>query len=78
MPVTQRSLAGSLLVAWLLPAIALAQPEAGEAESEHKNLGQVGAKLSNPLSDIWALFTEFDFFLSNGNVNQGDDKLGTS
>ena len=55
---------GPLFVAWLIPAIALAQPadndqaqRAGtQAEGEHADLGQVGAKLSNPLSDIWALF----------------------
>ncbi len=46
------------------------------AEEEHADLGEVAAKLSNPVSDVWALFTELDLSFNNGNVNRGDDKLG--
>jgi hypothetical protein len=49
------------------------KPPAG---SEHGSLADTGAKLSNPVSDIWALFTEFDLNFNNGNANQGDDKIG--
>lgn len=32
--------------------------EQGSAESEQGSLAEVGAKLANPVSDVWALFTE--------------------
>jgi len=44
--------------------------------TEHGSLAETGAKLSNPVSDVWALFTEFDLNFNNGNANQGDDKIG--
>jgi hypothetical protein len=40
------------------------------------SLAEIGAKLSNPVSDVWALFTEFDLFFSDGDVNKGDAKIG--
>jgi hypothetical protein len=50
------------------------QPGSG---GEHGSLGEVSHKLSNPLSSVWALFTEFDLSFNNGNDNQGDDKVGS-
>ncbi len=46
------------------------------AASEHGDAGEIGAKLSNPVSDVWALFTEFDLYFSGGDVNSGDDEVG--
>jgi len=43
---------------------------------EHGDVAEIGAKLSNPVSNIWALFTEFDLNFSNGNVNQGKSEVG--
>jgi hypothetical protein len=56
-------------------------PEDSKAEEESKDteqgsLGEVGAKLSNPVSDVWALFTEFDLTFSNGDLNTGNAKVG--
>jgi hypothetical protein len=48
------------------------------AQSEHDSLADVGAKLSNPVSDVWALFTEFDLIFSDGDVNTGDPQVGFS
>jgi hypothetical protein len=39
-------------------------------------LSEIAAKLANPVSDIWALFTEFDLYSSDGNLNRGKAKLG--
>ena len=52
--------------------------DSGQAYShpEHGSLDEIGAKLTNPVSDVWALFTEFDLFFSNGDVNRGDAKVG--
>jgi hypothetical protein len=49
-----------------------------ESGTEHGTMGEIGAKLSNPVSDVWALFTEFDLSFSSGNFNSGDDKVGAS
>ena len=43
---------------------------------EHGSLAAVGAKLSDPTSNVWALFTEFDLSFSDGDVNSGDPKIG--
>jgi hypothetical protein len=53
---------------------ALAQ-DAG-ADSEHGSLADVGAKLSDPTSNVWALFTEFDLTFNDGDVNTGDPEIG--
>ena len=51
-------------------------PSSGE--EEQSDLGDVAQKLSNPVSDIWALFTEFDLIFSDGDVNKGDDKVSSA
>ena len=43
----------------------------------NSNLSEIGAKLSNPLSDVWALFSEFDFNWSEGDLSGGDHKFGS-
>lgn len=52
--------------------------ESSEAQvnSENSSLAEVGAKLANPVSDVWALFTEFDLFFSDGDLNKGSSKVG--
>ena len=42
----------------------------------HGSLADVGAKLSDPTSNVWAMFTEFDMSFSDGDVNTGDPKIG--
>ena len=44
-------------------------PEAGEAAETAK-------KLANPLSNVWALFTEFDLPVSDGSLNPGHPRVG--
>jgi hypothetical protein len=45
-------------------------------DSDQASLAEIGAKLANPVSDVWALFTEFDLAFSDGDVNKGDAKIG--
>jgi len=52
------------------PTAAPTNPE--PAASEHGSAADVGKKLSNPLSDVWALFTEFDFTQHKGKLEDGD------
>jgi hypothetical protein len=67
----------------LLPVSAAAHPphddHAHHSESVSKpgSLAATGAKLSNPVSDVWALFTEFDVFFNNGNASGGNDNVGS-
>jgi hypothetical protein len=44
--------------------------------SEHGDLAEVGAKLANPVSDVWALFTEFDFTFSSGRAVDSGTEVG--
>jgi len=46
--------------------------------TENDSLSELGAKLSNPTSDVWALFTEFDFLWSRGDLSDDDYKFGTA
>ena len=48
----------------------------GELAKEQSDLAETARKLSNPVSDVWALFTEFNLSFNNGDVNQGNDQLG--
>ncbi len=48
----------------------------GVTAPEHDDVAETGKKLSNPLSEVWALFTEFDLSFSNGNPNSGHDQVG--
>jgi hypothetical protein len=72
---------GALLLAFTLLAVVAdaQQPRADSASGKDSHEGdaaEIGAKLSNPVSNVWALFTEFDLYFSDGDVNQGDDEVG--
>lgn len=45
---------------------------------QHGSLAEVGAKLSDPTSDVWALFTQFGLTFSDGDINNGDAQLGAN
>ncbi len=49
-----------------------AQPEEPGGQAE---LAQLAKKLANPVSDVWALFTEFDFAFNKGDLPGGDGKV---
>ena len=53
-----------------------AKSPASQTGSAQGSLADVGAKLSDPTSNIWALFTEFDLSFSDGDANTGDPKIG--
>jgi len=82
---TKSRLAKSML-AWILvatlPVVASAHDAdapkalAGGSQSDHESLAEVAAKLSNPVSDVWALFTQFGLTWSDGDFNGGDPELG--
>jgi hypothetical protein len=56
-----------------VPVAALAE----DSGTEHGRMSDLGAKLSDPTSDVWALFTEFDFSWSRGDLSDDDYKFGT-
>ena len=49
---------------------------ADAAQSGQANLAEVGAKPSNPVSDVWALFTQFGITWSDGDLNNGEAEIG--
>jgi hypothetical protein len=74
------------LLLFVAPAPASAHPpdhdhahhDQVDSGTDHGSLGEVGAKLSNPVSDVWAMFTEFDLSFNDGNFNTGDAKVGAA
>jgi len=71
-------LRNALITAVCLAALVAAPARAQDSGSEHGSLAEVGSKLSNPVSDVWALFTEFDLTFSDGDLNRGDDQVGSA
>jgi hypothetical protein len=57
----------------LAPIAAAAQDQgaAKPAGDSNQDLAEVGRKLANPVSDVWALFTEFDFTFNGGDAPHG-------
>jgi hypothetical protein len=78
----QSVVAPALLLAFVslaIPAPAqqtAVQPGGGVTAPEAGDVSETGKKLSNPLSDVWALFTEFDLNFSDGNMNSGHQRAG--
>jgi hypothetical protein len=54
-----------------------ASQSGGATAPEGGDVAETGKKLSNPLSNVWALFTEFDTNLSDGKANSGHKKVGS-
>jgi hypothetical protein len=51
--------------------------DAGPQHPEHGSMGEVGAKLANPISDMWSM--QFNFqgpTWNDGDLNFGDPQLG--
>src|SRR4029450_11801691 len=69
--------AASVLASIWFAAVAGAQ-EPKSAAGSPGDLAETGKRLSNPLSDVWALFTRFDASFAGGDVNLGDAKVGGS
>jgi hypothetical protein len=62
---------------WMWAPASLTWAEAEPAASTKQDLGEVGAKLANPLSNLWALSTSINapqFF--DGDANTGDPQTG--
>ena len=82
--VTRLITVGGLRAAALISALVLCattayadETSAADEKSKQGSLSEIGAKLANPVSDIWALFTEFDFYFSDGNLNKGASEFGS-
>ena len=65
------------------PAAGSADPDhcphcGGELHQGHGSLDEIAAKLANPVSDVWAMFTQFGLAFSDGDVNEGDAQVSGS
>jgi hypothetical protein len=58
----------------LVCGLVLVAPAANASEEE--NLGEVSAKLSNPVSDLWAINMQFGINFSDGDLNRGAAEVG--
>ncbi len=47
-----------------------------ESGSEQRSLGEISKELTNPVSNVWSMFTEFDLTFSNGDLNKGNSEVG--
>lgn len=45
-------------------------------DTEPEDLAAVGAKLSNPVSDVWAINTQYGVSFSDGDLNRGNAEAG--
>jgi hypothetical protein len=52
-------------------------PGGNVTEPAEGDVSETGKKLSNPLSNVWALYTEFDLNFSDGNLNPGHQEAGS-
>jgi hypothetical protein len=59
----------------LLAALLLVSPLSATAEDSAE---ETGKKLSDPTSDVWALFTEFDVTYSEGDLSNGNQRSGSA
>jgi hypothetical protein len=75
-PDRKRSRVGAVSLLAFVSFAPMAGGQEPTAASE-SDLAETAAKLSNPLSDVWALFSRFDLHFADGDVNSGDSKIGS-
>lgn len=64
-----------LIPSWVAAHDEPSPPVPKEHLAGHASLSEVGAKLSNPISNVWAHFTEFDLQFSDGDLNKDDPEV---
>ena len=47
-----------------------------QSESGQQDLSEISKEISNPVSNVWSMFTEFDLFFSDGKITNGGSKVG--
>jgi len=65
----------SLLVFVSFAPLASGQEPEGASVAD---VAETGRKLSNPLSDVWALFSRFDLNFADGDINSGASRVGST
>jgi hypothetical protein len=65
----------SLLALVTLAPVAAGQEPKGAPEGD---VAETGKKLSNPVADVWALFSRFTVNFGDGDVNSGNSRVGGS
>lgn len=62
----------------LLAFVSFATAAGGQEpqRASESDVAETGRKLSNPLSDVWALFSRFEVSFADGDVNSGDSRVG--
>ena len=70
------ALAIALACGLVLPSAAARAREASGEPPAERSLAEVSAKLSNPVSDLWAINMQVGINFSDGELNQGAAKAG--
>ena len=47
-----------------------------QSPSEQHSLGEVSQELTNPVSNVWSMNTEFDCYFLDGDLNKGGSEVG--
>src|SRR5260370_38696645 len=47
-----------------------------ESGSERGSLEEISQELTNPVSNVWSMFTEFDLAFSGGDLKKGSSNVG--
>jgi hypothetical protein len=61
---------------WLLTILAGTLILFGRTAYGQENLTELSQQLTNPVSNVWSMFTEFDLFFSDGDLKKGGSKVG--
>jgi len=74
----ERNLIAAALVLALVSSgpTARAHDASSDSAAKQTDLAEIGKKLANPVSNVWALFTELDLTFEDGDINKGSDQVG--
>jgi hypothetical protein len=71
----RRSALGAVSLLAFVSFAPVARAQKPEAPSGG-DVAETGKKLSNPISDVWALFTHLDLNFADGDINAGESRVG--
>jgi len=51
-------------------------PPGQQDPSGQQDLSEIAKELTNPVSNVWSMFTEFDSYFLDGDLNKGGSEVG--
>ena len=65
-----------LMIVGATPILFAGTAYSQESGSERVSLDEISQELTNPVSNVWSMFTEFDFAFSGGDLKKGSSNVG--